>query len=202
LKYTKIELISLVALLSLSLIVPLLSVPRTEAHVTYINVNVTADPQSISPGQEVDITCWAEMDGKGVVFVVQPDVTSSAAQCPNDLQNSFNQIFSDPDCCLWKIISYAIVDEIVDPEGGQQVLVFPRDFTGLNGQPSTNQLGKYYIFFVFWHNFMCFCMKIGFDCTTFWVVPEYPLGTVIAVTVPALALFSQRWIKSRKQIKK
>jgi hypothetical protein len=199
LKNPKLPLISLVAFLSLALMMPLLTVPLAKA---YINVNVSVDPPNISPHQQVDITCWAEMNGKGVVFVVQPSVTSSEAQCIiEDVQCDLNEISSDPDCSLWKIISYARVDEIVDPEGGQQVLVFPDDFTGLNGQPSTNQPGKYYIFFVFWHLSRCFYLKIGFDCSTFWVVPEYPLGTIIAVAVPVLALFSQRWIKTRKQTK-
>lgn len=194
-KATKIALTSLVVALSLALMIPL-------TRASLLNVNVNVDPETIFPGQKVNITCTAETDGKGVVFVIQPVSTSSKAQCESqDVQNDLNQISSDPDCSLWKIISYACVDEIINPEGGQQRFTFPDDFTGLNGEPSTNILGKYRVFFVFWHGSECFCVKIGFDCSLFWVVPEYPIGTIIGVLTPFLALFSGRWIKSRKRIK-
>lgn len=167
-KAPKIALTSLVVVLSLALMIPLTR--------GYLNVNVSADPETISPSQKVNITCTAEMDGKGIVFVIQPVSVSSKAESESeDVKNGLNEISSDPDCSLCNIISYAWVDAIIDPEGGQQKFIFPDDFTGMNGEPSTSVFGKYYVFFVFWHGSKCFCVKIGFDCSMFLVVPEYPI---------------------------
>lgn len=193
-KALKIALTSLVLVLSLALMVPLSR--------GYLSVNVSADPETILPSEKVTITSSAEMDGKGIIYVIQPVSVSSRAQSESeDVQNGLNEISNDPDYSLWKIISYAWVDAIIDPEGGQQNFTFPDDFTGLNGEPSTSVLGKYYVFFVFWHGSKCFSVKTRFDCSMFWVVPEYPIGTIMGVLIPFLALFSGRWIKSRKQIK-
>jgi len=169
----------------------LISSTNAYSHNT-LDVNVSCYPEVILPGQTVTLTCTANMDGKGIVFVIQPVKGSSTASSQSeDMQEDLNKISSDPDGSLWKIISYAWV-RITNAEGGEQELIFPDDFTGLNGEPSTNILGKYYVFFVFLH--LCVC-KIGFDCSRFFVVPELPLGTLMAITASFGALIGHVSVK-------
>ena len=157
-----------------------------------LNVSVSCDHEVINPGQTVTITCTANMEGKGIVFVIQPVKGSSPASSQSgDVQEDLNKISSDTDGSLWKIISYAWV-RITDPEGGEQEFTFPDEFTGLNGEPGTNIPGKYYVFFVFLH--LCVC-KIGFDCSSFFVVPELPIGTLMATTASLGALLGNVAVK-------
>jgi len=163
-----------------------------QANSNTLDVNVSCHPEVILPGQTVTITCTANMDGKGIVFVLQPVKGSSPASSQSgDVQEDLNKISSDTDGSLWKIISYAWV-RITDPEGGEQEFTFPDEFTGLNGEPGTNIPGKYYVFFVFLH--LCVC-KIGFDCSSFFVVPELPIGTLMATTASFGALLGHVAVK-------
>jgi hypothetical protein len=150
-----------------------------------LNVTVGCLPEKILPGQTVTITCTSNMNGEGVVFVIQPSQGSSATSASTlYVQGDLNRISSDPVVSLHKVMSYAWV-KITGSAGGQQKLTFPKDFTGLNGIPNTQTMGKYYVFFVFLH--MCVC-KFDFNCSGFFVVPEVPLGTLVATSASFTAL--------------
>jgi len=157
-----------------------------------LDVSVSCNPEVIQPGQKVTITCTSNMDGEGIVFVIQPSGGSSTAASESEsVQEDLNTISSDPSVSLWRVVSYAWV-EITNPEGGEQTFTFPEDFTGLNEAPSTHSLGKYYVFFIFLH--LCVC-KFNFDCSNFFVVPELPFGTFMATTASLGALFGHVAVK-------
>jgi hypothetical protein len=168
------------------------------ANASALDVNVSTSPAAIVPYETVTITATTNMNGKGIVFVIQPAAgSSSASSLLIDVQYLLNKISSDPDASLWKIVSYAKV-EILNPEGGKQEFTFPDDFKGLNGEPSTGVPGRYIVFFVFANIFVC---KIGFDCAIFLVMPEFPLGTLMATTATFGALLAYAPIK-RLRIKR
>lgn len=84
-----------------------------------------------------------------------------------------------------KIVSYSIINTGLG--GGDRVVTFPDNFTGINGAPSTTMAGEYKVIFAFLsyeadnENMGCCCLfEIGFDCIgwNIHVVPEVPLGTI------------------------
>jgi hypothetical protein len=104
-----------------------------------------------------------------------------------------------------KIFSYALVN--MPSGGGNHVFSFPTDFTGINGAPSTAMNGKYKVLLAF-ISFQasdigrpqCHCclFQIDFDCGTWFVVPEVPLGTVVALLTAILALPAYELISRRR----
>lgn len=163
-----------------------------------LQVTVECFPQTIMPNQAVTITCTANMEGMGIIFVMQPSQGSSVSSLPlSSVQEDLSKISSDPDFSMHKVISYAWVN-IASSSGGEQKFTFPQDFTGLNGKPSTQTMGKYYAFFIFLH--MCI-YKWGFDCASFFVVPEVPFGTLVATIASFGALMGYAAVK-RSRIKR
>jgi hypothetical protein len=80
-----------------------------------------------------------------------------------------------------KIVSFKIVS--FPAGGGSQNCIFPDDFNGINGEPSTEIVGEYTAFFAYisWEaddneESFCFLAKKEFDCSfrNFNVIPEVP----------------------------
>jgi len=154
-----------------------------QANSNTLDVSVSSNPEVISLGGKVTIDCTTNMDGKGIVFVIEPVNGSSLASSESrDIRQDLDEISHD--MSLKRVISYAWVI-ITNSEGGSRSFTFPDDFTGLNGEPSTNTFGKYYVFFIFIH--LCVC-KIDFDCSSFFSIPELPFGSLMATTASFGAL--------------
>lgn len=140
------------------------------------------------------------MEGKGKVFVIQPVNGSSMASSESeDIKDDLNKISSYIGVSLWKTISYALVDNITSPEGGEQEFTFPDDFKGLNGEPSTNTLGKYYVFFIFRHQACEHVCKIDFDCSSIFVIPESPIGILIAGTASLGIVLGLKRLRTKRR---
>jgi len=166
----------------------------TQANITALDVSVSANPDLVIPRQEVKITAITNMNGLGIVFVIQPDRGSSTASSESaDVQTDLDTISSDGHVSLHMIVSYAFVG-IANRNGGSRELTFPNDFRGLNGEPSTKTPGRYSVFFVFIHLYIC---RIGFDCANanFFVIPEVPLGTLTVASASFAALLGHVGIK-------
>ena len=101
-----------------------------------------------------------------------------------------------------KIVSYEMIS--FPSGGGSETLVFPDDFTGINGVPSTGVMGEYEVIFVYlsWEGSgdgrCCCIIEKEFDCASgsWFVTPEVPLGTIMVLIAPMAALIFYKF--SRK----
>ena len=91
----------------------------------------------------------------------------------------------------------------MDSGGGTQNCVFPNDFQGINGEPSTQQMGKYKSIFVYLSyestgDDRCKLFEKDFDCGFWFVIPESPIGTLVALASPRAAFTTIKIIKKKK----
>jgi len=163
----------------------LLSFPLASAALT-VNVFV-ADP-NIAPFETQQITAMANEKGAGILIVVQPAIGDPWEDFLNDHMLLKLALMTLPDdieqqiqnAVGGKIVSYAFVN-IGTEGGGAKQYVFPTAFEGINGDPSTGLLGNYKVLFAYksfeghW-----WCHQIGFDCDSWNVIPEVPLGAATA----------------------
>ena len=122
------------------------------------------------------------------------------------LKTLFNQLPSSikseiVDAVGNKTVSYALVS--FGQDGGSEVFVFPYNFTGVNGEPNTLMQGTYKVMFAYlsWEitgGEGCRLFEKDFACTSFFVVPEVPLGSVVSL-LAMLAAFPA--LKYRKHIR-
>lgn len=191
--------------------VALLSVSMANAS---LDVSVTvADPQ-INKGESQVITATTNERGKGILLVLQPALGDPwtgylmahpglavlYANLPSDIKTQLQEKIGD------KIVSYKFV-EMEEP--GYIEVNFPSDFKGINGEPSTALVGAYKVIFVFLSNYesddqlpngeltasvdtqatyKCKLVEIDFACATWFVIPEFLLGTIAPILSSLFAL--------------
>lgn len=168
---------------------------------TDLNIDVTATKDKILPGEDEALIATTNEKGTGMMIVIQPaggstPSTSFLWWVPEPYKS---QIISD---IGGKIISYYFPGiNKWEKSPPAKTLTFPDDFTGLNGAPNTFIPGKYKVIFVFVSiEGKCWCWDIDFDCDKTWfnVVPEVPLGTIMAI-VPLAAAFGTVTIYKRRR---
>ena len=171
-----------------------------------LEITVTVQNTAINPGQTQTIGARPNENGEGIVFVVQPaDGTpwTSFLNSHPTLKTWWDAILSPSiktqisDAIGGKIVSYKMVSTMNAPI--TIGLVFPADFTGINGAPSTAVPGDYKVIFVFksFSDVNCELVELGFACRSWLVVPQVPFGTVMALVsmlcaIPAFMLYRRK----------
>ena len=159
-----------------------------------LNIDVTVGQPVIHPIESQQITATANQGGIGILLVIQP-ATGTPWQ---DYLNSHPLLKA-----LWNMLPSSIKTEIgnaiggkivsfmapvsIGSGGGSNVYDFPADFTGINGEPSTAMGGTYKVIFAFISSSGCFKIEKDFACNSWFVVPEVPFGTAMALSSPVLA---------------
>ena len=185
-----------------------------------IPFTVLADPLDVSievkyselPAlTDQSITVTTNERGIGIVLVIQPAEGTPWADFLEDheiLESYFNQLDPEIQTAITdkigqKIVSFKIV--AFGLGGGSEILRFPDDFNGINGEPSTESTGKYTILFAYisWEGDQiegqCCCIaEKEFDCdyAHFNVVPEVPFGPIMIMSIMCLGTFG--YVKIRK----
>jgi hypothetical protein len=195
--------------------IPLLILMFSSVAYCSLNVDVTVETAEIMQLDDQKITATANEWGLGVLFVVQPAEGTPWLDFLNAhpaLKALYDSLSSDVKTQLankigGKIVSFKIVG--FPPGGGSNTVTFPDDFTGINGAPSTQLMGEYTVIFAYksWERsdndpLFCCCRIIEFDCarSTWFVIPEVPLGTVASLlgmfaAIPALVVIKR--VKSK-----
>ena len=112
-----------------------------------LDVDLVVGKPVINPMETQQVTAIANELGLGLIIVIQPSTGESAAplfsdeeflECwnliPQHIKESIQNKIGD------KIISFRLVR--IGLGGGTQECIFPNDFRGINGDPSTQQIGK------------------------------------------------------------
>lgn len=187
-------------------------------------LSVTVQNPTLNPLQSQTIIAETNERGFGVVFVVQPtqasapwtDILNSNPLPPSlyglkplwtsiemQLQNQQLQNPLQPDKLAeimnamgGKIISFNLTST-AKTDGWHFSLVFPRDFTGINGVPSTAAPGTYKVIFVFKSEDIVDAGIVDFACGNWLVIPQVPLGTIMALlsslcAIPAFKLYRRK----------
>lgn len=174
-------------------------------------ISVTIQNPIINPLQTQSITGYTNENGDGFVMVIQPNQGVAWTNflsshptlkswwetiLPADNPAAKTQISSDAGL---HIVSYKLVSTM---NAHSMSVVFPTDFTGVNGVPSTAAPGLYKVFFVFrsFASSTVECVELNFACGSFLVIPQVPLGTLMALvsflsTIPAFALYRRKHLK-------
>jgi hypothetical protein len=180
----------LITAISLLLIITL---PSTVS--ASLDVDVSVGSSELATYMDQTITVSANEMGMGVVIVLQPATGTPWTDFLDShpvLKTLFYKLPSDirteiTDNIGNKIVSFKTVS--FPAGGGSQNCIFPDDFKGINGKPSTEIVGEYTVFFAYisWEaddneKSFCFLAKKEFDCSFrhFNVIPEVPFGTVMA----------------------
>ena len=180
-----------------------------------LDADITIGNAQINHGASQQMTATANKGGMGILIVIQPATGQPWANflnnhplvkalwnsLPNSMKMQINNAIGG------KIVSYALVN--FGNGGGSKVFSFPADFKGINGVPSTTLMGKYKVLFAFISNQVsnferahcqCFCLfQVDFDCGSWFVVPEVPLGTVLPLVTSLLALPVFKLISRKRQ---
>jgi hypothetical protein len=186
----------LIAVISLLLII---IIPSTVS--ASLNVNVSVGTSELVALMDQTITASANEMGIGVLIVLQPATGTPWIDFLDKhpvFKNLFDRLPSDIQTEITnkvgkKIVSFKIVS--FPAGGGSEKCIFPDDFKGINGEPSTELAGEYTVFFAYTsrEGNHCFLAKREFDCAFghFNVIPEVPFGTVVASVsmVGALIVF-------------
>ena len=197
-------------LIALFAVVLVISIPCAVSASLIIDVSV--ESSELAPLMNQNITVTANERGIGIVFVLQPAEGTPWTDFLDSypvLENIFDSLSPDIKTSIidkigQKVVSFKIVS--FGAGGGSAVCVFPSEFNGINGEPSTELVGDYKVLFAYasWEDDrdsgLCFLAEQEFDCKVriFNVIPEVPLGTVMAVASMGLATFGYIKIKKRK----
>lgn len=176
-----------------------------------LDVSLEVGEPQINQMEDQTITVTANQKGKGMLFVVQPAegtpwidfledhpvLKALWDSLPSDIKTKIASAIGD------KIVSYATV--CVDIGGGSQDLIFPGNFTGINGEPSTSLVGTYKVILAFIsiesprrgpnNSTECCCIEADFDCKSWTIVPEFSLPTIAALLSALMAVSTLRFIK-------
>ena len=189
----------LIAVISILLIITFSSTVSAS-----LDVDVSVGSSELVTLMDQTITSSANEKGIGILMVLQPAAGTPWIDFLDShpvLKTLFDKLPSDIQAKITnkvgeKIVSFKIVS--FPTGGGSENCIFPDDFNGINGEPSTELVGEYTIFFAYisWEgdsNERCFLVEKEFDCafTHFNVIPEVPFGTVVASVsmVGALIVF-------------
>jgi hypothetical protein len=180
-----------------------------------LDADITVANPQINHGASQKITVATNQGGSGILIVIQPAtgqpwanflnnhpaLKSLLNSLPNNIKTQINNAIGG------KIVSYAFVN--FGKVGGSKAFSFPTDFKGINGDPSTNLNGKYKVLlaFISYEAFdigrpHCHCclFQIDFDCGSWFVVPEVPLGTVLPLITSLLALPVFKLISKKRHL--
>ena len=158
-----------------------------------LTVDVNVAENVIYVGESQLITATTNKAGFGLLVVLQPTTGSWTnpwwwSFVPSEVKTLIgHRIVS------WTYISMGSADS--------KDLTFPEGFTGLNGEPNTLVQGKYKVIFIFISfsgGYSCKWIQKDFDCGSWFVVPEFPLGTCMALAVPIVAFAGYATYKKRK----
>jgi hypothetical protein len=175
--------------------IPLVILMLSSVAFASLDVTVSVGNNKIMPFEDQTVTATANERGKGVVLIIQPAEGTPWLDYLDDhlvLKGLYSRLPDNIKKELasevgGKIVSFKMVS--FSRGGGSETFTFPDDFTGINGEPTTELMGNYKILFAYlsWESTgndqKCCCLcKIEFDCTTgsWFVVPEVPLGTLVA----------------------
>jgi hypothetical protein len=185
--------------------IPLLILMFSSVAYASLDVNVNIENTEIMPLEDQKITATANERGKGILLVLQPaegtpwidflDAHLALKALYNSLPNNIKTELANK--VGGKIVSFKIVSF---PGGGSETLTFPGDFNSINGEPSTELMGKYKVIFAYmsWessgNDARCCCLcELEFDCVhgSWFVIPEVPVGTIVSLlgmfaAIPAL----------------
>jgi hypothetical protein len=208
------------AFLALSLIA-LLSISSVKAT---LDISVNVENPVIDQGETQLITATTNEPGVGLLIVLQPalggpwtdflmthpELMTLLASLPPEIQAQLQGLIGD------KIVSYKLIGPIPEDAPIQYPLcipaIFPCEFTGINGEPSTELVGDYKVIFVF---LSCVeeedgqvlpdaeptdavettqlpievsLIELDFACGRWFVVPEVALGTIAPILASMAAL--------------
>ncbi len=192
--------------------IPLLILIFSSVAYASLDVDVSVENTEIMPLEDQNITVMANERGIGILIVVQPaegtpwmdflGAHPALKALYNNLPSNIQTELADK--IGGKIVSFKVVS-FPDAGGGSETVVFPDDFNGINGGPSTELMGEYKVIFAFisWEDGECCCLfETAFDCTLFLVhvIPEVPVGTIVSLlgmisAIPALAVIKR--VKSK-----
>ncbi len=176
--------------------IPLLIMMLSSVTNASLNISVNVNHSSISRFQTQTITATANEKGTGFLLVIQPGVGPTWTDSLDAHPDFKNIWYTLPSYVRgWisstignKIVSYNIIS--FSWGGGSESVTFPDDFTGINGDPSTELTGKYKVLFVYTskEGGWCYHLERDFDCGYWFVVPEVPLGSIISVLAMVAAI--------------
>ena len=177
-----------------------------------LTIDVSVEKTEIMPLEDQNITAITNERGIGILLVLQPaegtpwmdflDAHLALKALYNNLPPNIQTDLAD--AIGGKIVSYKVVS-FPSAGGGSETVVFPDDFNGINGIPSTELIGEYKVIlaFISWEDGECCCIiEKAFDCTMFFVhvIPEVPVGTIVSLlgmfaAIPALVVVKR--VKSK-----
>jgi hypothetical protein len=176
-----------------------------------LNVSVSIENPEIHQSESQKLTVTANERGIGVLLVIQPSEGTpwmdfledhpSLEKLWNLLPNSMRTKIVDK--VGDKIVSYKIVK--IGTDGGNSTVTFPEDFVGINGKPSTVEVGEYKAILAFLscqksdgYDCKCCCLfEVDFDCVSWPVIPEFPSAPLLLVL---FAIIAAPLIKLRRKI--
>jgi hypothetical protein len=195
--------------------IPLLILMFSSVAFASLDVNVNVENTEIMPFEDQKITVTANERGQGMLLVLQPaegtpwldflDAHPALKLLYNSLPSNVKTELANK--VGGKIVSFKMVSFPLG--GGSKTFTFPDDFKGINGEPSTQLMGKYTVIFTYksWERSdndpRCCCLRtLEFDCarSSWFVIPEVPLGTVASLlgmfaAIPALLVVKR--VKSK-----
>lgn len=165
-------------------------------------ISVTVGNSVINPNDIQQIIATTNKNGYGVLFVVQPATGGSLESFLNHnwlIKGLYESLSSELKAELQgKIVSYLFF-QIDDSNGGTRNFNFPTDFHGINGDASTALGGTYKVVFAFLSGSWFCGVDYAFDCNSWFVVPESPIGTAMAIAAPMVAVGTITLLRKRKK---
>ena len=176
-----------------------------------LEVNLEVGKPQINQMEDQTITVTSNEKGNGILFAIQPAegtpwidflddhpmLKALWNSLPNEMQTKIANVIGG------KIVSYTTVS--IDVGGGSQDFDFPGDFTGINGDPSTELVGTYKVVLAFIsteseraalsNSIKCCCIEVDFDCNSWFVIPEAPFGAIVTLLSVLVAVPTLRFIK-------
>lgn len=196
-----------------------------------LDINVEVANPTINPGEPQVLTVTTNEPGVGILIVLQPAMGDAWSDYLADHPLLAALIASLPPDTLAelyglignKIVSYKLIGPIPEepfmtlPAVAMDV-TFPDDFTGVNGEPSTNLPGDYKVIFVYISAYEADqipenhdpdaveltqvqvevpeieipgdvrLIELDFACGRWFVIPEYALGTIAPIISSIAAL--------------
>jgi hypothetical protein len=202
-----------------------------------LDINVEVASPSINPGEPQVLTVTTNEPGVGLLVVLQPAMGDAwsgflaehpllealVASLPPDTQAELYTLIGD------KIVSYKLIGPVPEEAFNcttiSMPVIFPDEFTGVNGEPSTNLPGDYKVIFVYISNYECpdqmpdevnltavaqideprmevpgevSLIELDFACGRWFVIPEYALGTIAPIISSMAALpLAKRYYKRK-----
>ena len=195
-----------------------------------LDINVEVANPSLNPGEPQVLTVTTNEPGVGLLIVLQPAMGDAWSDFLTEhplLAALVTNLPPDIKAELYgkignKIVSYKLIgpipEEAFDLTPLSIPVIFPDEFTGVNGEPSTNLPGDYKVIFVYISAYEADqeptnhepdaveltqvqvevpeieipgdvrLIELDFACGRWFVVPEYALGTIAPIISSIAAL--------------